>query len=78
MTLCGNVSLTLRLTKTKVTIREGDPWTNDLQAMWRKGNRDKDHTTTRALVYNSAWLAIVLNLSDTYVVNLIHKLCQHR
>ena len=47
-------------------------WTCDLQALWRKGNPDQDHTTTRALVYNSAWLAIVLNLSDTYVVNLIH------
>ena len=78
MTLFENVTLTLRLTKTKVTIREGDPWTNDLQAMWRKGNRDKDHTTTRALVYNSAWLAMSLNFSSTYVVNLIHQLCQHR
>lgn len=78
MTLCGNVSLTLRLTKIEVTVLEGDPWTNDLQAVWRKGNPDKDHTTTRALVYNSAWLVIVLNLSSTYVKNLIHLLCQHR
>lgn len=78
MTLFENVSLTQQLTEINVTIREGDPWTCDLQALWRKGNPDKDHTTTRALVYNSAWLDNLLHLSSTYVVNLIHKLCQHR
>ena len=55
----------------------GDPRTCDLQALWRKGNPDKDHTTTRALVYNSAWLAISLDISIAYVVNLVHLLCQH-
>jgi hypothetical protein len=59
MTLLGEC-VTLRL-----TIREGDPWTSDLQAVWRKGNPDKDSTTTRALIYNSTWLANLLNLSST-------------
>ena len=46
--------------------------------VWRKGNLDKDHTTTRALVYNSAWLVTLLNLLSTYDKNLIRLLCQHR
>lgn len=46
--------------------------------VWRKGNPDKDHTTTRALAYNSAWLATSFNIPSTYDENLIHLSCQHR